>query len=61
MSVARVHTMNETPETREPQRDAAPGDDADDEAQSSFWFWFALGVLMFCWIAEATMCAERGF
>jgi hypothetical protein len=34
---------------------------ADDEAHSSFWQWFALGVLLFCWIAEAWMCAERGF
>jgi hypothetical protein len=33
----------------------------DDEVHSSFWHWFALGVLLFCWIAEASMCAERGF
>lgn len=26
-----------------------------------FWPWFALAALLFCWIAEATMCAERGF
>jgi hypothetical protein len=45
---------------REPDRDAQ-GVDADDEAQSSFWHWFALGVLLFCWIAEASMCADRGF
>ena len=23
--------------------------------------WFAIGVLVFCWLAEASMCAERGF
>ena len=33
----------------------------NEDGQSTFWFWFALGVLLFCWIAEATMCAERGF
>jgi hypothetical protein len=38
-------------------RDAETG----DEAHSPFWHWFALGVLLFCWIAEASMCAERGF
>lgn len=35
--------------------------ESDEESHSSFWHWFALGVLLFCWIAEASMCAERGF
>ena len=35
-----------------------PPPDQDDFPQS-FWPWFALGVLLFCWIAEATMCAVR--
>lgn len=34
--------------------------DADTPAQK-FWLWFALAALVFGWIAEATMCAERGF
>jgi hypothetical protein len=34
--------------------------DVDTPAQK-FWLWFALAALVFCWIAEATMCAERGF
>ena len=41
------------PAAEEPARDDAP--------IQRFWQWFALGVLVFCWIAEATMCAERGF
>jgi len=54
--------MNESPETREERSEAAPPDSAREESgQSVFWLWFAVGVLMFCWIAEATMCAERGF
>ena len=47
---------------------AVPGDvmrepppDQDDNFPQSFWPWFALGVLLFCWIAEATMCDVRGF
>jgi hypothetical protein len=32
-----------------------------EEATQKFWLWFALGVLLFCWTAEATMCAARGF
>jgi hypothetical protein len=33
----------------------------DDQSHSSFWHWFAVTVLVFCWIAEASMCADRGF
>jgi hypothetical protein len=42
------------PETRETERD-------ENDAQATFWHWFALAALLFAWIAEATMCAERGF
>lgn len=45
---------------REPRRRARDRDEADTPAQK-FWLWFALAALAFCWIAEATMCAERGF
>jgi hypothetical protein len=31
------------------------------EQKQTFWSWFAVGVLVFCWMAEATLCAERGF
>ncbi len=41
----------------EPAREDA----AEDSATQKFWPWFGLGVLMFCWIAEASMCAARGF
>jgi hypothetical protein len=40
------------------RREAAP---AREEESASFWPWFAIGVLVLCWIAEATMCADRGF
>jgi hypothetical protein len=33
----------------------------EDEPLQRFWQWFALGVLAFCWVAEASMCALRGF
>jgi hypothetical protein len=29
--------------------------------QQGLRHWLAIGVLLFCWIAEATMCAARGF
>jgi hypothetical protein len=60
MSAVPGYFMEQQPESRDPrQLDAAP-EEANDEA-SSLWPWFAIGMLLFCWIAEASMCAERGF
>jgi hypothetical protein len=25
------------------------------------WQWLAVGVLVVCWVAEASLCAARGF
>ena len=61
MTAAHGQLMNESQITREERRDAAPDSRQNEDGQSIFWVWFALGVLMFCWMAEATMCAERGF
>jgi len=33
----------------------------ESRSEQVFWQWFAVGVLIFCWITEATLCAERGF
>jgi len=55
--------MSAVPEdfrVHEPQRPARDRRDTDTPLQK-FWQWFALVALLFCWIAEATMCAERGF
>jgi hypothetical protein len=41
--------------------DTPPDPATEEQSQSSFWHWFAIGVLLFSWIAEASMCAERGF
>ena len=46
--------MNAEQETREPRTE-------EGDSEGSFWQWFALGALLFAWIAEAMMCAERGF
>jgi len=53
--------MCQSTESREDRRDTTKEYADQEEDQSIFWVWFALGVLIFCWIAEATMCAERGF
>jgi len=49
-------TLVERPADRSSDRPAC-----EDRPMQTFWHWFAVGVLIFCWIAEATLCAERGF
>ena len=45
MSRAPDHTENESRE----------------DSAASPWQWIAVGLLLLCWIAEASMCADRGF
>ena len=67
MSAVPGHFMNGNSEPREPGDGDAPrssaeeNGDGNDDSLASFWQWFALAVLLFAWIAEATMCADRGF
>jgi hypothetical protein len=66
MSAVPGYFMNEKPEPREPQdpdeSQVSEGDREDpDDSMAAFWQWFALAILLFAWIAEATMCADRGF
>ena len=46
--------MNAAPDRTE---DSAPR----EETAQVVWHWFAIGLLVICWIAEAAMCADRGF
>jgi len=63
MSAVPEHFMNEKPEPREAEvrDDSRTSESENDESTATFWHWFALAVLLFAWIAEATMCADRGF
>lgn len=66
MSAVPGHFMNENlepgdPEGRDESRPAGVEDEEGDGSLATFWQWFALAVLLFAWIAEATMCADRGF
>jgi hypothetical protein len=53
---AFMHPPTEPGDTRTPRREPAT-----DTPEQKFRHWFAIGVLLFCWIAEATLCASRGF
>ena len=55
MSAAPEYFMHQPSENPDPERRD------NEKAVQTFWHWFAIGVLAFCWIAEASMCAERGF
>jgi hypothetical protein len=60
------YSMNGKPEPREREardesRPSADEHEDQDDAIATFWHWFALAALLFAWIAEATMCADRGF
>jgi hypothetical protein len=48
--------MNAT--TRTDDRRDAPDDGGRVQ---TLWHWIAVGTLLFCWIAEASMCGQRGF
>jgi hypothetical protein len=52
--------MSATPQRLSERRDETPAA-IDEESASSLWHWFAIGVLLFCWIAEATISAGSGF
>jgi hypothetical protein len=53
--------MHELPKAPERARDEETRRSDDERGLQTFWQWFAVGVLIFCWIAEATLCAQRGF
>jgi len=53
MSAVQGRFMNEN---REPEEN-----EEGEDSHATFWQWFALAVLLLAWIAEATMCADRGF
>lgn len=61
MSAVPGHFMREPPESRSPTRDEPRDSTSGEQSESAFWHWFAIAVLVFAWIAEASMCAERGF
>jgi hypothetical protein len=39
----------------------SPEPATEDRSVQAFWQWLAIGVLAFCWLAEASLCAVRGF
>ena len=35
--------------------------DAEQETHAGTWQWVFIGILLACWLAEATLCAATGY
>jgi hypothetical protein len=53
--------IRETAKRAEPRISATGQKQAAEDAGDTFCQWLAIGVLIGCWLAEATWCIDRGF
>jgi hypothetical protein len=53
--------MSRATECEEPRTHEESATEREEDPVQTLWHWFAVGLLLFCWIAEASMCADRGF
>jgi len=61
-AVLRECAMRESPPVKKAEgARATPQTQGEKDPYQTFWQWFAVGLLLFCWCAEASMCAQRGF
>jgi hypothetical protein len=35
--------------------------DAEQETHTGIWQWLFIAIVLACWLAEATLCAARGY
>lgn len=59
MSAVPGDFMRDPAKTDQP--DAGGEEPASADAGASWWQWLAIGILVGCWLAEATWCMENGF
>jgi len=53
--------MHDPTHPPEQDRDDAASPQPREESHSSAWQWLFIGVLLACWLAEATLCAGSGY
>jgi hypothetical protein len=63
---ARVRTLRHAACMVDPREEKLERVDAERQLAAArrgqrYWQWFAVAVLLASWVAEATMCAARGF
>jgi len=61
MSAVPEDFMRDPTRPDDPQREPREREPVTDEAGGTWWQWLAIGVLVGCWLAEATWCMENGF
>jgi hypothetical protein len=49
------HAVKRDEESRSAKESAA------SDSGGTFWQWLAIGLLVGCWLAEATWCIEAGY
>ena len=61
MSAVPGDFMREPADERDSTRPGNPSQQAEtDESRAGWWQWLAIGVLLACWLAEATLCTGQG-
>ena len=61
MSAVPEDFMREPGDERDPTRPDNLSQQAQEEgSRAGWWQWLAIGVLLACWLAEATLCAGQG-
>ena len=53
--------MHDAARQAAPRVSTADQKPAAEDDSSNLWQWLAIGVLIGCWLAEATWCIDRGF
>jgi hypothetical protein len=53
MSAVPGEFMRKPPDQRDTTR-------PEDASRTGWWQWLAIGALLACWVAEATLCAGQG-
>ena len=61
MSAVPEDFMRESQDQETPRATDAPRPGAEEDSRTGLWQWLAVGLLLACWLAEATLCAGRGF
>jgi hypothetical protein len=59
MSAVPEDFMRDPAKNRVEEEAATAG--AEQETRAGIWQWLFFGVLLACWLAEATLCAASGY
>ena len=53
--------MSESVKDRGAPEPASANTGGEPQAHASRWQWLFIGILLACWLAEATLCAATGY